>query len=703
MIKSLSFLKANVGISLLLMLVLILLSGSSQPPPQRATVDEFMALSTALEQRLAQYKITDQPLTFSLFTPELDAAFISPDGTHAVLWLALRDDSGRILATEPGFAVALAGQDGWQVLMPGDPDWEETLAVLPPEMVPLEQSPIPPEFEAGPNSVVETLYGYYLPYIAGSARWLEGSVSHFHYLPWLGYPSCPIETCHYAYDFTDDDHYPLLASKDGTVYAARDSCADGTETCTNYIVLRDTNNVTYQLYLHLAQGTIPNHLTPGVTVQRGQYLGDTDDTGYSTSQHVHFMVVNSLWQGGDGYYWGTSVDIRFADVSINNGIPRTCYEVTQLPIYDGATECLGSRSDPLNPNNDWFVSGNTGAFPPSGSLSRPAAGARVALGDNPIMDVTAWPEDDVSIKAVRLVAKLSGNWVEVGPKVTSPVAPGKYDWDVDLCAVGALNGPLEVALRVWDYEGNVASALSARTITVEHACPFPASALNPPQTFNSTAAVLSWDVSGPSIPIGSFDLQWRLGPGTWSTSNMVSYPGSQRSAWFVGNAGTTFAFRMRLWDTTGLFEYWPLNDAAEITATFPASCTPDSAEPDDSAAEAKTLQVGVLTPRNLCASADPDWFKFEVTDPGTYLLQANSVSGGAAVKIKVYDQSLATILAQTSAPGVGEDAALAFRVPNAGIVYIRVDPLLGNLMGTDAMYRVLLLAARDTFLPLIQK
>lgn len=688
---------------ILLVTAVILLTSASEPPPLSASPTEMRDLSAALDSRLDEFQKSNQPLTFSLFTPELDHAFIRPDKKTAVLWLALRDDYGRVLASEPGFAIALAGEDGWQVLLPGDPGWDEAFNALPPEMVPLEQSPIPTELQAGPNNVIDTMYGYYLPYIAGSARWLEGSVSHFHYLPWLGYPSCPIETCHYAYDFTDDDHFPLLASKDGTVLASRDSCPDGTETCTNYIVLRDTNNVTYQLYLHLAHGTIPDQLTPGVTVWRGQYLGDTDDTGYSTSQHVHFMVVDSLWQGGDGYYWGTSVDIRFADVSINNGIPRTCYEVTQLPIYDEATECLGSRSDPLNPNNDWFVSGNAGAFPPSGSLSRPAAGARVALGDNPIMDVTAWPEDDVSIKAVRLVAKINGNWVEIGPKVTSPVEPGKYDWDVDLCAVGALNGPLEIALRVWDYEGNVASALSARTITVEHACPFPASALNPPQTFDSTAAKLSWSVSGPSIPISSFDLQCRLDPGTWSTTNMISYPGSQRSAWFVGNPGTAYAFRMRLWDTTGLSEYWPLNDAAEISVTYPASCTPDSAEPDDSAAEAKTLQVGVLTPRNLCASADPDWFKLVVTQPGTYLLQANSVSGGAAVKIKVYDQSLGTILAQTSASWIGGNAVLAFRALNAGVVYIRMDPLLSNLMGTDAVYRVLLQEATDTFLPIISK
>ena len=128
------------------------------------------------------------------------------------------------------------------------------------------------------------------------AGW-KASISHFQTIPELGYPSCSAEFCQYAYDFTDSWHFPLLAAKGGTVYASRDSCADGTETCTNYIVLRNTSEGTYQIYLHMAHGTIPDKLTNGTAVVRGQYLGDSDDTGYSTSQHVHFMVTNSVWVG----------------------------------------------------------------------------------------------------------------------------------------------------------------------------------------------------------------------------------------------------------------------------------------------------------------------------------------------------------------------------------------------------------------------
>ena len=250
------------------------------------------------------------------------------------------------MATEPGLVLAQLSDEGWQVLLPGDPGWEETLKSLPEGMLPLELSPAPKNIALDTNAITGPLTGYYLPYAAGTSRWLEGSISHFQSIPELGYPSCSQEYCRYAYDFTDAWHFPLLASKRGTVVAARDSCSDGNPSCTNYIVLRNSSEGTYQIYLHLAHGTIPNKLTPGTTVQRGQYIGDSDDTGYSTSQHVHFMVTDSIWMGSSGYYWGRSIDIRFADVAINNGIPRTCYEVTHFPIYDGATECLGDKSNP---------------------------------------------------------------------------------------------------------------------------------------------------------------------------------------------------------------------------------------------------------------------------------------------------------------------------------------------------------------------
>jgi murein DD-endopeptidase MepM/ murein hydrolase activator NlpD len=687
-------------ILLLLTAAALLLPTAGDPPPTPASAETQDDLAAALTRRLGG-ELGSNSLTFDLFTPELDTAFIAPSGETAVLWLALRDDSGRLLASEPGLALAHLSEEGWQVLLPGDPGWEESLAALPDGLLPLELSPLPNGFSLGATAITAPLTGYYLPYAAGTSRWLEGSISHFQSIPELGYPSCSQDYCRYAYDFTDAWHFPLLASKDGTVVASRDSCSDGDSGCTNYIVLRNAIEGTYQIYLHLANGTIPDKLAAGTLVRRGQYIGDSDDTGYSTSQHVHFMVTNSIWMGGDGYYWGQSIDIRFADVAINNGLPRTCYEVTHFQIYDGATECLGSKSDPRNPANDWYVSGNMGAYPPTGALTQPADGAVVASGVNPLIDVTATANDDVSVTAVRLVARLSGQWVEIGPKVTEPIQPGLYDWDVDLCAVAPLNGLLEVALRVWDHEGNVATLLGPRTIQVEHACPPPTSQLKPAESFDSTAVRLSWDAASAGAGLGSFDLQWRKEPGVWEAANLLTLPGDLRSTWFVGQAGSSYAFRLRALDTNHQPEPWPTGEAFETSATLPATCTPDAFEPDDGPAQARALALGVSAQGNLCGAGNPDWFRVDIEKGGDYFVSAPSQSGGAAVSLTVYLDDGATVLSSAQAAGVGQSAILRFQAAVAGSYYIKVEPLTPNLMGTQAVYRLTVSETKQTFLPML--
>jgi hypothetical protein len=687
---------------ILLIAVALLLPAADNPPPIPASAETQAELSEAFNRRL-QSNPEVNSLVFNLFTPELDTAFTSPDGKTAVLWLALRDDSGRLLATEPGLAIAHLSEEGWQVLLPGDPGWEESLDTLPEGMLPLELKRAPENISLGTNASSGPLTGYYLPYAAGTSRWLEGSISHFQYIPELGYPSCSDVYCRYAYDFTDAWHFPLLASKDGTMIAARDSCYDGDPNCTNYIVLHNSSDQAYQIYLHLAHNTIPDKLTPGTMVLRGQYIGDSDDTGYSTSQHVHFMVTNSIWMGSNDYYWGQSVDIRFADVGINNGIPRTCYEVTNFKIYDGAIDCLGNKANPRDPANDWYVSGNVGAYPPTGSLSRPAAGAVVGVGSNPLIDVSATASDDVRVSAVSLVAKLNNQWVEIGPKITQPIQPGVYDWDVDLCATIEHNGPLEVALRIWDHEGNVAAALDPRTIQVDHACPPPTSQLRPAEAFDSTAVRLSWDATSAGPGIGSFDLQWRSEPGSWDTANTLTIPGDMRSTWFGGQAGGSYAFRLRALDTNSQPEPWPAADAFETSATLPATCVPDGFEPDDDLTQARTLPLGILAQGNLCDADDPDWFRVEIAKASNYTVTAPSIYGGAAVRITVYAEDGAAILANGQAAGVGQAANVSFQAAAAGSYYIKIEPLTTYLMGTDAEYGVLVVEVQQVFLPLVMR
>ena len=692
-----------IGLGVLGLLVMVLLLSAGTQPPEVASEAEKQALWAAYQQRYAQVLADnrDDPI-LKLFEPVLDEAFITPDGETAVLWLALRDYSGRILATEPGIVLATLSAEGWQVLLRGDPGWEEVLSQLPEGYLPAELQPAP---EQAPTESLQTIWGYYLPYVGGTAHKLEGSVLHFHDFPALGYPSCAQEYCQYAYDFTDVGHFPLVAAHTGTVISTRESCSDGNTGCTNYIVLFDGASGVYQIYLHLAYGTIPNHLVSGVTVNRGAYIGDTDDTGYSTSEHVHFMIVPSFWYAdGDQYPWGRSVDVRFADVPINNGIPRTCYEVTSLGhIYDGATECLGNRADPLNPNNDWFTSGNAGANPPSGQLTRPVVGAVVATGSNPLMDVTASTQDDVRVKTAVLQGLIGGSWQEIGPQVSNPSAAGVFDWDVNLCQAGPLNGALEVALKIWDHEGNVVSLLSRRTIWVDHACPPPVSQMTAPNTYDGTAFILNWTATESGAGISSFQIQWRQGAEAWSEARQMTYPTEARSAWFVGMPDVSYGFRMRALDINGQLEAWPAGDAAEVSVSTPATCVEDGAEQDDSATAAVLISLGVENQRNICGWGDADWFQFWTGDHERYMFFARSLGGGAAVRVSVYAADGITLLGSASAPAMNSSTSLGVMVPKNQTVYVKAEPAFSNLTGTAVLFGMKVSPGYGLSLPIILK
>ena len=684
------------------LLALTLLVSAAPTPPGIASDTDKQALWEAYQARYDRFASVnnDDPI-INLFEPVLDEAFISPDGKSAVLWLALRDYSGRILATEPGIVLASLSVGGWQVLLRGDPGWDEVLSQLP-------EGYLPAEFQfaeaQAPNASPQTIWGYYLPYVKGTSHKLEGSILHFHDYPPLGYPSCAQEFCQYAYDFTDVGHFPLVAARAGTVVSSRDSCADGNTSCTNYIVLYDTASGVYQIYLHLAYATVPNHLVPGVTVDRGAYIGDTDDTGYSTSEHVHFMVVPSFWYAlGDRYPWGRSVDVRLTDVAINNGIPRTCYEVTNLPIYDGATQCIGNRADPLNPNNDWFVSGNVGANPPNGQLTRPVPGAVVATGSNPLMDVTASTQDDVRVKTAVLQGLIGGSWLEIAPRVSNPSSTGVFDWDVNLCQNGPLNGPLEVALKIWDHEGNEVGMLSRRTIQVDHACPPPVSQMITPTTYDGTAFKLNWTATESGVAISSFQIQWRSGPEAWSTARQMTYPAGARAMWFVGVPGGSYGFRMRAIDANGQAEAWPAGDVAEVTVTSPATCVEDAAEQDDSAATAVFISLGVEHQRNICGLGDADWFKFWTGEHERYFFFVRSIGAGAAVRVSVYAADGITLLGSATAPAVNSSTSLGVMVPKNEIIYVKAEPALANLTGTAVLYGMKVSPGYGYSLPIILK
>ncbi|TLN21555.1 M23 family metallopeptidase, partial [bacterium] len=347
--------------------------------------------------------------------------------------------------------------------------------VITPELRETFLAQAPAEADLAPDAVQAgaVFSGYRLPWAGGQSKHLSGSIGHYLvYNP----PSCSEYYCRYAFDFagrntdtttTLDTRFPLLAAKGGEVYAFYDGCATGNSNCTNYMVLKDssTNPVTYQTYLHLDYNSIPAELkVKGKQVLQGQWIGNVDDTGYSTGDHVHFHVYATP----TGTYWGPSVDITFDDVDINGGRPRTCYEANNWPS-------LGSE---CHAGGDEFVSGNYGAYPPTAALTLPGAGEVISDGSL-LVAGQAW--DNVGVLKAQAILKINGEWQLAGPaQVLGGATYESYVLDVDLCESDVPTGPLEVAVRVWDYEGNASiDPQSARTVTNRTFCIPPPPACQP--------------------------------------------------------------------------------------------------------------------------------------------------------------------------------------------------------------------------------
>jgi hypothetical protein len=378
-------------------------------------------------------KNQEKVLAYLLYTIEIDHVDINQTQDLALVWLAMRDpNSGQLLPSEPGLAIATLDSTGlWAVTLQSDEQWSNKLDQIPLEMLSRErriQYLAENEQKAMPKDAAP-LSGYKLPWAGGEAKYLTGSIGHV-----FIYRSC-VSTCLYAFDFADGTMFPVHAAKGGTVKYAVWEYENGNTEHANYIVLEDTTTtpVTYQVYLHLAQESIPTELrTIGAEVQQGDLIGIADDTGYSTGHHLHFHVHTNATS-----YWGTSVDITFEDVEVNGGRPRTCVEAENFPDYGG--QC---QTDNL------YISKNSNDHDlPTAAITTPAEYSELTDDQIPLhIELT----DASGIQAAELWVKQFGEW----QKLTDLPAQSSIDTTLDLCASGLLSGPFSVGIIAEDFAGN---------------------------------------------------------------------------------------------------------------------------------------------------------------------------------------------------------------------------------------------------------
>jgi hypothetical protein len=224
-----------------------------------------------------------------------------------------------------------------------------------------------------------------------------------------------------------------------------------------------------------------------------------------------------------------------------------------------------------------------------------------------------------------------------------------------------------------------------------------------PTSYDGTGVKLNWTATGAGVPIREFQLQWREDNTSWSAERMLTLPASARSTWFIGSAGKQFGFRLRAIDANGQAEAWPANDAAEITHTFPSTCQPDAAEPDNTPEQAVEISIGNQYQRNICGQGDVDWFRVNLGGHEVVQIRAESLNGAAAAKISVYDADGNVMLMSRSATTPGSHLLVVFPVEGRETVLVKVESAFPDLFGSDVRYGIRVDQFYPVYMPEIHK
>jgi len=452
----------------LALLLIILISGiyiyeifvapSGNPGPSRIPrqdEEEKQKVIDAIQTEISAQR--EEALALLIYDTEIEDVNLSDDGNWAIAQLIPVDpETKRVVPTEPGLAIVHREGDSWKAFLPTNLLWALLIREVPDDLVSLEQKETWIQIAdiqasaaaAGPFS------GYHLPWAGYETLALTQSVGHDRYTP--------SGSAHFAFDFATIGYpsgmFNVHAAKSGIVKRVVWSYPNGNTSNSNYLVLEDTSTtpVTYQLYMHFAQNSIPAELRIiGAPVLQGRFIGIADDTGISSGNHLHFMVHTY-----PSSYWGTSVDITFLEVSINGGRPRIS---SDLPYCKSTDVCNTTQTSYVSQN---FL--HPDGVPPQGGITSPLNGVTVSTD---MVHLEGYASDDNSgLSTVQFIARYNGNWNNIGSNFNT----NNFSMDWDLCTSDVPDGPVSVALVIKDRALNQAAGLPGLTHFIKNfSCPIP--------------------------------------------------------------------------------------------------------------------------------------------------------------------------------------------------------------------------------------
>ncbi len=452
---------------------------NAEPLP---TADNQQAVTTEIEQAILDDIAGNEKYVQAKMVTNLEVTDIitSLDQLWATAWVVYYDAQiGSAIPSEPALAVTHFVDDEWQVYLPSENGWEDMVYSTPEDLLSKGEKDMWVAMNQGTVESYPTQSGYLLPWHGGQTAYLSRSVGH----------DADFSTAHFAFDFYVPGNtvcpsgsqgvnsgltglnFDLYAAKAGTVWGWEDSVTNCDHSNVNFLVLRNIDNPDiFQLYMHLSQDSIPAELkTVGATVSRGQFIGVVDNTGNSTGSHLHFQVEHQPYWPSNNPYWSTALDMTFDDVDINGGRPR----VSPLdPPYCTDTDiCDVFRFTYISGN--YFQGDST---PPTGDLSGVDTGQIIKVGS---LTISGWGSDDQSgLDHGQLIANFDGGWFNLGPQFNPNIS---YSWNLCDPALPVADGPVSVALVLYDLAGNISPMVGLRHFTKSYTCPNPPPSCVPDQ------------------------------------------------------------------------------------------------------------------------------------------------------------------------------------------------------------------------------
>jgi len=405
---------------------------------------------------------------------------VSNDRRWGTAWITYYDSEiDATIPTEPGLTLTHFVDGEWQVYLSSSESWKNVIPMLPDDLLSQGSKDMWLTMNQGTVEIFPTQSGYFLPWHGGETGYLSRSVGH----------DADFSTAHYAFDFyfpgdticpgdkagsaggTAGYNFSIYASRAGTVWGWEDSVTDCDHDAVNFIVLRNIDDPSiFQLYMHLSKDSIPPALkSVGAPVARGQFIAIADNTGISTGTHLHFHIEHQPTWPEDNPYWNTALDVTFDDVDINGGRPRA------HPLDDGYCRpddiCDVFRSTYQSQN--YYLGDST---PPTGELNGITTGEVV---ETSTIYLNGWAVDSLSgLDYGQLVAYFDGSWHNLGPQFNPDFS---FSWDLCDPQLPIPNGPVSVAMLLYDVAGNPAPRVGLSHFTKNYSCPIPPASCIPGQ------------------------------------------------------------------------------------------------------------------------------------------------------------------------------------------------------------------------------